>query len=651
MEHLTKNKKAFLDEAISIGTRLLSKAKSQNDGIYWETISMEPDQKIGSQVSETLYSGSAGIGLFFIELYRHTGNYVYLKTAESAFKWVIGYCNEHPNSNYAFFTGRTGVAYALLKLSQVTGNAKYRQEALRLMKNCRDFLNLPYVVDDVINGSSGTLLGLIHLHASTGEDELLSLIDVYLGKLINSAHIAGKGLYWDRSHQQISGLCGFSHGAGGIGYVFLQAGRYFSNPSLYWFAEQAFSYENGHFSKQHNNWKDLRKGAFSETEMNNFRQKYLANELDFFTQTSDMNAWCHGAAGIGLSRLSAVELLGSPVYKKDLNNAIAKTRSTDLSGESAKRSYTLCHGVGGNADLFLNAYIATGRKDLMESAEKAGLMALESFRKNGFYHSGFASAGTQEDQSLFMGIAGVGYFLLRLADPALTGSILSPSPEGKAGNLSGQFSYINMEESRAREVVLNKSYRRTYLLMQETGELDKTAERSLLASKDPVREFGRIMKAYLRGRKNDAAKEIFSLESTRLKMDLSEKSHALLYHSQKIKLEQASEAGSLENLRLHLDTRVRLKPLKYKYLVNDDRLQVNREKQYVLLRNTTYGMYEEPLSEFSHIVLSSFKKPSLVKRVMDGLVSDMDEENRKLVKKAVEQQIQNALAGAILVMD
>jgi len=47
-------------------------------------------------------------------------------------------------------------------------------------------------------------------------------------------------------------LCGFSHGASGIGATFLELGYYFSNPVFYRIALDIFSHEDQYFNLENN---------------------------------------------------------------------------------------------------------------------------------------------------------------------------------------------------------------------------------------------------------------------------------------------------------------------------------------------------------------------------------------------------------------
>ena len=75
-------------------------------------------------------------------------------------------------------------------------------------------------------------------------------------------------------------------------------------------AENAFSYENHWFNEQINNWPDFR------IEKGILLSKKNTDELTY------SSAWCHGAPGIGLSRIRAYDLLKDDKYLKDSNLSI-----------------------------------------------------------------------------------------------------------------------------------------------------------------------------------------------------------------------------------------------------------------------------------------------------------------------------------------
>jgi len=82
--------------------------------------------------------------------------------------------------------------------------------------------------------------------------------------------------------------------------------------------------------------------------------------------------WCRGAAGVGLCLASCSEVLGEPRY---LTAAEAAGETTYGYGD-VRANPSLCHGLGGNAALFLALHRATRRTLWLERAHAFAARAL-----------------------------------------------------------------------------------------------------------------------------------------------------------------------------------------------------------------------------------------------------------------------------------
>src|SRR5262249_35833084 len=134
-------------------------------------------------------------------------------------------------------------------------------------------------------------------------------------------------------------------------------------------------------------------------------------------------AWCHGAPGIGLSRLRAYSILEDQSCLAEAE--IAVTTTTQLLREPALRNqnYSLCHGAGGNAELLLAVAEMLDRPALRTTAEDVGWYGIETYLKvRRSWPCGVVPGG--ETPNLMLGLAGIGHFYLRLYDPAKVPSVL-----------------------------------------------------------------------------------------------------------------------------------------------------------------------------------------------------------------------------------
>jgi lantibiotic biosynthesis protein len=70
-----------------------------------------------------------------------------------------------------------------------------------------------------------------------------------------------------------------------------------------------------------------------------------------------MTAWCHGAPGIGLSRLRAYQILKEEKYLRDFQYAFDATMRAmkDITNSNHLYDYSPCHGLAGLCELLLQS--------------------------------------------------------------------------------------------------------------------------------------------------------------------------------------------------------------------------------------------------------------------------------------------------------
>ena len=166
----------------------------------------------------------------------------------------------------------------------------------------------------------------------------------------------------------------------------------------------AVAYERSLFSAEARNWPDLHDrndlGPTGDTDQANF-----------------MCAWCHGAAGIGLARILSLGRLDESATRAEIEAALETTVARGFGD-----NHSLCHGDLGNLELLIQA--GERLADSRWSAESGRMAAatLASIRRNGWI-CGVPSG--VETPGLMTGLAGIGYGLLRLAEPRRTPSVLA----------------------------------------------------------------------------------------------------------------------------------------------------------------------------------------------------------------------------------
>jgi lantibiotic modifying enzyme len=230
-------------------------------------------------------------------------------------------------------------------------------------------------------------------------------------ELLESAEEDELGLSWpSRTMPTTSNLTGLSHGAAGIALALLELYDATGERRFASAAERAFDYEQGKFDHRARNWPDFR----------DLDPQSPAPGPGFAT------FWCHGGPGIALSRLTALERLdGARRWRAEAGTALEVTQDTVTRGLRHRAgNFSLCHGLAGNAEILADGAQALGGRWAggAELAAEAAAAGAERHGADGFWPCG---AGERETPGLMLGLAGIGYFYLRMSGAAAP-SVLRP---------------------------------------------------------------------------------------------------------------------------------------------------------------------------------------------------------------------------------
>jgi len=168
-------------------------------------------------------------------------------------------------------------------------------------------------------------------------------------------------------------------------------------------AMAALEYERGLFDATKRNWADLRK-------------------VDGVRRSPEpaIAAWCHGAAGVGLSRVAMLPDLDDDTIRAEITDAAETTLAIGFGD-----NHSLCHGDLGNLDFVRQAAEALDNDSWRERAREQLGRSLSDIERNG-WRCGIANPA--EIPGLMTGLAGIGYGMLRLAEPRRVPSLLLLSP-------------------------------------------------------------------------------------------------------------------------------------------------------------------------------------------------------------------------------
>lgn len=413
---MTGSRNSFLDVADRIGCRLCRDAIWAEGQCNWLGWSMEFRRNQWAPayraMSGLMYDGTAGIGLFLARLSALTGEPIARATARGALRQALSASDRlAEGGEYGWYAGLGGIAQCCIEAAPLLDDAELgergRATLLRTARMPPDPKRL-----DVINGSAGVIRVLL---AATGppDDTLEHAATAHGEQLLARAERGPHGWSWNTlgAEGQIN-LLGYSHGTAGIACALAELGRRTGRKDFVNAAREALRYERFHFRPRQGNWPD-------------FREFNPANSATPAAEPPCMLAWCHGAPGIGMGRLRMASWLPeNDTILADAEIAIATTVASLQPGALHDTgNFSLCHGHAGNADLLVLAADQLGRPSLRHRAEQAALAAAARYEQQSMpWPCGVPGAG--ETPNLMLGLAGIGYFFLRLHDSRAVPSVL-----------------------------------------------------------------------------------------------------------------------------------------------------------------------------------------------------------------------------------
>ncbi len=207
----------YLDAAEKAAAWIRDSAGAASQGTAWPAIPGQPDS-----VSLDLYSGVPGVVLFFAEAYLSTGNRTYLDEACSGADFLMSRMS--PEQGAGFYTGLSGIAFALEETFKISNIRKYHEGFLDCLAEIKDLATETGAgiewtsTTDIISGTAGIGLFLIYAHRETGEGQWLDLAIRAGERLIELGKSDGDGLKWAMDPEYPRTMPNFSHGTAGIAY-------------------------------------------------------------------------------------------------------------------------------------------------------------------------------------------------------------------------------------------------------------------------------------------------------------------------------------------------------------------------------------------------------------------------------------------------
>jgi lantibiotic modifying enzyme len=331
-------------------------------------------------------------------------------------------------TRFGFFVGLTGIAYSASRIGVLMDRPDLVGRARRLLRRLAGE-SLTGTILDVIAGPAGSAPVIVSL-ARDWRDERLKRLGRRLGRrMVARAQKTSRGWSWGSDatgFESARHLTGFAHGAAGFGWSLMQLHLQLDDPLFERGALQAFRYERQWFRKDQDNWPDFR-------------------ETSIARRAPCRKAWCHGAPGIGLSRLATVHAHGTLRYRTDVSAAARSSRSV-LSNGLDHHDYSLCHGMLGIAEFLLMTAAMTGDKTSGNVARTFATLAADTYKDRP--REWPCGLDGRLNPSLMLGLAGIGYFYLRSAFSDVP-SVLLPGWRADEASRPDHFAATRLRPERA----------------------------------------------------------------------------------------------------------------------------------------------------------------------------------------------------------
>nr|XP_009400289.1 PREDICTED: lanC-like protein GCL2 [Musa acuminata subsp. malaccensis] len=328
----------------------------------------------------TLYTGAFGTAFLLFKSYQVTSNRSDLGLCNE----IVRACDQASQGSpfVTFICGRAGVCALGAVVAKEAGDEDLLRHYLRSFREIKMPGDVP---NELLYGRAGYLWACSFLNKHIGEGTIPSTDMSSIGEdiILDGKRLAIKGscpLMYEWYGEKYWGA---AHGLAGIMHVLMDVNL----------KPEDLEYV---------------KGTLHYMIQNHFPSGNYPSSEGF--DTDRLVHWCHGAPGVALTLTKAAQVFQDKLFLK----AAAEAADVVWNRGLLKR-VGICHGVSGNAYVFLSLYRLTGNVSYLYQAKAFTCFLLDRANKliaEGKMHSG------DHPYSLFEGQAGMAYLFLDMTTPS-----------------------------------------------------------------------------------------------------------------------------------------------------------------------------------------------------------------------------------------
>lgn len=287
----------WLAAALKAERWLAASAQQVRDGVTWPADPTDP-----KSVSTDLYTGMAGVVLFYLELHYATGDESAMRMARGGADYLLASVpDESSRAEMGLYTGLAGTATVLALAHRVTKDPRYQAGVRRILgllaHSARPTGNGVEWNEstDIISGSAGIGLTLLALADESRDVDARKLAADAGNRLIERSQATDEGLTWLIQPDMPRNYPNFSHGTAGVSYFLATL--------------SATSKERKHLDAALSGERWLR-GRMTATASGGRMIYHSApgNEQLFYL------SWCHGPAGTARLYRSLARVTGDATW-------------------------------------------------------------------------------------------------------------------------------------------------------------------------------------------------------------------------------------------------------------------------------------------------------------------------------------------------